>query len=197
MGSTPTRRTLTNGVTMSCLALNASYEPLSVVPLKRAIRLVLQGKAEVLEADESKLVRAANHVMPRPAVIRLTRFVRVPQRFKRAVTNVFLFARDQYTCQYCGRHESELGAREALTRDHLHPLSKGGTNTWQNCVTACSKCNHRKANLTPEQAGLRLLREPGVPDMVWLKWSVRKLTPMQQKYITMFYGYDAVRSLRS
>ena len=88
---------------MRCLALNASFEPLTLVPVRRALRLVLDGRAEIVEADGGKLMRSARLAMPRPAVIRLVRFVRVPRRFRRQVTNTFLFARDGYRCQYCGR----------------------------------------------------------------------------------------------
>ena len=85
---------------MRCLALNASFEPLTMVPTRRALRLVIEGKAEIVEADGDELIRSARLQMPRPAIIRLVRFVHVPRRFRRQVTNTFLFARDHYTCQY-------------------------------------------------------------------------------------------------
>ena len=78
---------------MSCLALNASFEPLTIVPARRAVRLVLDGKAEILEKDSVKDFRSDRRVIPCPTVIRLIRYVHVPQRFKRQVTNTFLFAR--------------------------------------------------------------------------------------------------------
>jgi len=83
------------------------------------------------------------------------RFIHVPRRFRRQVTNTFLFARDRYRCQYCGRLQIELKPRESLTRDHLIPLSRGGTNDWSNVVTACSPCNTRKANRLPNVKGLK------------------------------------------
>lgn len=192
----PIRTMRITTMAQGCLALNASYEPLTVMPLKRAVRLVIQGKAEVLEADDTRTVRSAQTEIPRPAVIRLVRFVKVPQKFKRSVTNTFLFARDRYTCQYCGRHDSDLGRNEGLTRDHIHPQSKGGGNTWENVVTACSRCNHKKGDRSLEDSGLALLTAPTVPDMVWLKWSVRKLTPLQARYVEYFYGAAAVRGIR-
>src|SRR6059058_2709590 len=124
-------------VIVGCLALNASFEPLTMVPMRRALRLVLDGKAEIVEADADRTVRSARLTLPRPAVIRLTKFIHVPRRFRRQVTNTFLFARDHYRCQYCGGHLTELKQRESLTRDHLIPLSRGGTNDWNNVVTAC------------------------------------------------------------
>jgi 5-methylcytosine-specific restriction endonuclease McrA len=179
----------------TCLALNASYEPLTVMSVKRAVRLVLQRKAEVIEAHPRETVKSASQVMPKPAVIRLVKFVKVPDRMKRSVTNTFLFARDDYRCQYCGRHERDLGSRESLTRDHLVPQSQGGPNTWENCVTACSRCNHKKADKTLQESGLTLRSTPRVPDTVWLRWSIRSLTPLQRKYVSMFYGKDALEAL--
>ena len=114
---------------MRCLALNASFEPLTMVPVRRALRLVIDGKAEVVEAEGTP-VHSERLAVPRPAVIRLVRFVHVPRRFRRQVTNTFLFARDNYRCQFCGRSQQELRQRECLTRDHLVPLSRGGTNGW-------------------------------------------------------------------
>ena len=96
-------------------------------------------------------LRSARRNFPRPTVIRLTRFIHVPRRFRRQVTNTFLFARDDYQCQYCGRRANELKPRESLTRDHLIPMSRGGTNEWSNVVTACSSCNTRKANRMPAE----------------------------------------------
>lgn len=178
-----------------CLALNASYEPLTIVPARRAVRLVLDEKAEVLESDPDRVFRSASEHFPVPIVIRLVRFVHVPRRFRRQVTNTFLFARDGYRCQYCGRHRSELAHRQFLTRDHVQPLSQGGDNTWTNVVTACSACNNRKADRMPRQAGMRLLTRPGEPNYVHLVWAVRRVTPAQRKYIRMFYGADALDAL--
>lgn len=179
----------------ACLALNASFEPLRLMPMKRAIRLVLQGKAEVVETD-GQVIRSANRELPRPLVIRLVKFIKVPQRFRRKVSNTFLFARDLYTCQYCGRHRTQLKEREALNRDHIIPKSRGGDNTWDNCTTACTTCNSKKDDRTPQEAGLVLRSQPTEPHLVALMWSVRRLTPMQEKYIRMFYGEDTVRELK-
>ena len=139
---------------MGCLALNASFEPLTIVPARRAVRLVMERKAEIIEADQVLSFRSQNRTVPCPLVIRLVRFVRVPRRFRRQVTNTFLFARDDYTCMYCGRHREELKGRQFLTRDHVLPISRGGGNTWDNVVTACSPCNNRKGNRLPREAGV-------------------------------------------
>jgi 5-methylcytosine-specific restriction endonuclease McrA len=176
-------------VTVGCLALNASFEPLTMVPLKRALRLVIDGKAEIVEADRERHVRSEHLALPRPAVIRLRKFVHVPRRFRRQVTNTFLFARDGYRCQYCARAGYELRPRESLTRDHVVPISRGGLNTWANVVTACSSCNTRKANHLLSESGMHLLRAPSEPHFVHLAWAVR--------YIKLFYGGDVVRELRA
>jgi 5-methylcytosine-specific restriction endonuclease McrA len=156
---------------------------------------VIDGKAEIVEADFDKVVRSERLTMPRPAVIRLTKFIHVPRRFRRQVTNTFLFARDRYRCQYCGRHATELKMREALTRDHLIPLSRGGTNDWNNVVTACSPCNTRKGNRLPEEIGMHPLTHPVEPHFVHLSWAVRRLTPTQARYIKTFYGDEVLHQI--
>ena len=177
---------------MGCLALNASYEPLTLVPTRRAIRLVLDRKAEILEVDGGREFRSENVTVPAPIVIRLVRFVHVPRRFRRQVTNTFLFARDNYSCVYCGRHRSELRGRQFLTRDHVRPTSRGGANTWDNVVTACSPCNNRKGDRLPREAGMSLPHTPREPNYVHLVWAVRRVTPIQAKWVKMFYGEDTL-----
>lgn len=181
---------------MGCLALNASFEPLTILSVERALRLVIDRKAEVLESDDARLFRSERQALPCPVVIRLVRFVHVPRRFRRQVTNTFLFARDGYRCQYCGRHKSDLRNREFLTRDHVVPISTGGDNSWENVVTACSICNNRKANLSLGECGMRLLSVPREPNHVELVWAVRRITDVQAKYIAMFYGEDVLAALR-
>jgi 5-methylcytosine-specific restriction endonuclease McrA len=134
--------------------------------------------------------------MAAPLVIRLVRYVQVPRKFRRQVTNTFLFARDRYCCQYCGRHRQELRGREFLTRDHVIPLSRGGANSWTNVVTACSQCNNRKANHLPRELGMRPMQPPAEPNYVELVWAVRRVTPVQAKYIRIFYGEDVLKILR-
>lgn len=170
------------------LALNGSFEPFSMLTLKQALRLVYQGKATIVEGDEQVQFRSEKSVMPRPLVVRLERMVRPPKKLLRSVSNTFLFGRDKYTCQYCGRNESQLAQREGLEREHIVPRSRGGKDVWTNVVTACSTCNARKRDRTPEEAGMKLLSVPKEPDFMVLKWTVRRLTPLQRKYIVAFYG---------
>jgi 5-methylcytosine-specific restriction endonuclease McrA len=179
-----------------CLALNASFEPLTILPIRRALRLVIDRKAEILEIDESRVFRSSRRDMPCPLVIRLVRYVHVPRKFRRQVTNTFLFARDGYRCLYCCRHRAELRGREFLTRDHVIPLSRGGLNVWSNVVTACSVCNNRKGSRLPEEVNMFPAQAAQEPNYVQLVWAVRRITAVQAKYIRMFYGEDVLRALR-
>jgi 5-methylcytosine-specific restriction endonuclease McrA len=113
------------------------------------------------------------------------------------VTNTFLFARDDYRCQFCGRTGVDLRHRECLTRDHLVPISRGGTNEWTNVVTACSTCNTRKGNRLPDECRMPPLRPPVEPHFVHLTWAVRRLTPVQSRYIRLFYGADTLETLQA
>jgi 5-methylcytosine-specific restriction endonuclease McrA len=167
-----------------------------MVPTRRALRLVIEGKAEIVAADGDAEIRSARLRMPRPAIIRLVRFVHVPRRFRRQVTNTFLVARDHYTCQYCSRPGVLLKPRECLTRDHVIPQSRGGTNEWHNVVTACSTCNTRKGNHLPDEIHMHPLVKPTEPHFVHLSWALRRLTPTQQHYIRLFYGEDALAAVQ-
>lgn len=181
---------------MACLALNASFEPLTMMPIRRALRLVIDRKAEILEVDDTRVFRSERREMPAPLVIRLVRYVHVPRKFRRQVTNTFLFARDGYRCQYCNRHQHELRTREFLTRDHVIPLSRGGQNVWLNVVTACSNCNNRKGDRMPKEFGVQPRQPPTEPNYVELVWAVRRVTSVQARYIRMFYGEEVLRILQ-
>ncbi len=163
----------------SVLVLNASYEPLSIVSVRRALILILKEKAELLEAAEAVL-RAQNVEFPQPLVIRLTYYVRVPRRWGLPLSRRTVFARDFYTCQYCG---AQPGKQE-LTIDHVIPRSRGGETTWENVVTACKKCNQKKGNRTPEEAGMPLLRRPRQPRyLAFTLLADRRLQEAWEKYL--------------
>lgn len=147
----------------SVLVLNATYEPLSVVSVRRAVVLLLKEKAEIVEAAEAEL-RSEHITMPKPLVIRLVYFVRIPYRISLPLTRRTVLARDHYTCQYCGDQPS----RKDLTVDHILPRSRGGHTTWENVVTACQRCNGRKGGRTPEEANMRLQSMPAKPRYVAL-----------------------------
>jgi len=149
------------------LVLNATYEPLSVVSVARALHLVMAQRAEVLETADAVL-RSAQQVIPVPLVIRLLYYVRVPHNLPLPLSRKALLLRDNYTCQYCGAQPP----RDQLTIDHVLPRSRGGRTEWENVVIACASCNRRKGNRTPEEAGMKLLRKPYRPRF----WTMALLT---------------------
>jgi len=161
------------------LVLNASYEPLNVVSVRRAVILVLKEKAEILEAAEAKL-RAERFSIDVPLVIRLVTYVRIPRRLSLPLTRRTILARDHFTCQYCGAQPG----KGSLTVDHVVPRSRGGENTWENVVAACAPCNQRKGGRTPEEAGLRLRSQPGRPRYLAVALlGVARYNDRWQKYI--------------
>ncbi len=136
------------------LVLNASNEPLSVVPVRRAIVLVLRDRADVV-ASNGKVWRSEHVSFPAPSVIRLRHYVRVPYARRVPLNRRAVFLRDDHRCQYC------LHPAENL--DHVVPKSQGGLHTWENVVACCRRCNTRKGGRTPEEASLHLHRKPIAP----------------------------------
>jgi 5-methylcytosine-specific restriction endonuclease McrA len=141
-----------NGVV---LVLNQNYEPLNVCNIPRAFRLVFGAKAEVIEYAHQE-IRSIRAVHRAPSVIRLQHQIRRP-RPRVKLTRREIFVRDRHTCQYCGRQGNDL------TLDHVLPRHRGGSHSWENLVAACRPCNHRKGGRTPDEARLRLLRQPFEP----------------------------------
>jgi 5-methylcytosine-specific restriction endonuclease McrA len=138
------------------LVLNSSYEPLNVCTVRRAVVLLLKEKAEMLETGVRAL-HSGSMTVPHPVVIRLVTYVRVPRDTRqRRITRRAVFARDSWTCQYCG-------SSQHLTVDPVVPRSRGGSSDWENIVTSCAPCNRRKGDRTPKEAGLRPKRRPRVP----------------------------------
>jgi 5-methylcytosine-specific restriction endonuclease McrA len=137
------------------LVLNQNYEPLNVCNIPRAFRLVFGFKAEVIEYDHAEF-RSIRAVHRAPSVIRLQHHIRRP-RPRVKLTRREIFSRDRHTCQYCGRTGHDL------TLDHVVPRHRGGAHSWENLVAACRACNHRKGGRTPDEARLRLLRQPFEP----------------------------------
>jgi 5-methylcytosine-specific restriction endonuclease McrA len=139
------------------LVLNATFEPINVCTVRRAVVLLLKDKAEVIEAADWQL-HSATSTMSRPVVIRLVHYVRIPRdTHRRKITRRAVFARDDWTCQYCG-------SRSNLTVDHVIPRSKGGSSSWDNIVASCAPCNRRKGNSLLRQSGMRLSRTPSTPN---------------------------------
>ncbi len=142
-------------VNLPVLVLNQSYEPLNICRARRAVVLLYQGKAEMLE-NGIGFIHSATDVFPLPSVIRLACMIKRPRR-ERKLTRYEVFNRDRYTCQYCGRETRQL------TLDHVIPRYRGGQHTWENVVSACVPCNRRKAGRTPKEAGMRLIRPASHP----------------------------------
>ncbi|MEO6570813.1 MAG: HNH endonuclease, partial [Ilumatobacteraceae bacterium] len=131
------------------LVLNASYEPLSVVPVRRAVCLLLAEKAEIVVAD-GVAFRSARLSIPQPVVIRLNYMVKAPRRRVASVSRRAVLVRDDHRCQYCGDRADSI--------DHVVPRSRGGRDDWDNLAAACRACNSEKRDRTPEEAGMRLVR---------------------------------------
>lgn len=145
------------------LVLNATYEPLCVVSWRRAVCLVLAGKADILAAGdgEDEVVHSERMALATPSVVRLRYVVRVPFHRRTALSRRAVFARDGHRCQYCGAHADSI--------DHVVPRSKGGPHAWDNVVAACRPCNARKRDRSPEESGMRLARRPSPPrDPAWI-----------------------------
>ena len=137
--------------------LNASYEPINVCTIRRATVLLLKERAEILEHSSWNL-HAERVTIPTPVVIRLKTYVRIPRdAHRRKITRRAIFARDRWTCQYCGRE------RGSLTVDHVIPRCKGGGSSWDNIVTCCAPCNRRKGDRLPRQADMHPRSAPAAP----------------------------------
>ena len=158
------------------LVLNASDSPLAVVAARRAVVLVLKDKAEVVLSN-GMVFRSATISMEAPSVVRLRRYVRVPYRPHAPLTRRAVFARDEWTCQYC--------AVPAENLDHVIPRSRGGTHTWENVVAACRRCNAKKENRTPLEAGFTLARRPFAPTDGF-RLTLGRLEPGWEDYLTKF-----------
>jgi 5-methylcytosine-specific restriction endonuclease McrA len=153
-GGRPGQRASSTG---RVLVLNASFEPINVCTVRRAAVLILKQRAEIIEEGERQL-HAENVTLPRPVVIRLITYVKIPRdAHRRKITRRAVFARDRWTCQYCG-HE-----RGSLTVDHVVPRSKGGGSSWDNIVASCAPCNRRKGNHLPHQVDMAPIRKPKAP----------------------------------
>tara|TARA_R110002072_G_scaffold206029_1_gene363800 strand:+ start:8714 stop:9361 length:648 start_codon:yes stop_codon:yes gene_type:complete len=154
------------------LVLNRSWRPVHVTTVRRALCMVFRdaarivcpesltthdfdGWVEVPVTNLEHAIRSPRLHIPAPEIILLTRYNRVPCH-EAPFTRRNLFLRDDYTCQYCGKR----GPSDRLSVDHVQPRSRGGSTSWDNCVLACVRCNARKANHTPKEAGLKLLRQP-------------------------------------
>ncbi len=137
------------------LILNANFEPIHVCDTRRAIGLILNGKAALVLNGRGE-IKTVSRIFPRPSIIRLEKMVKRP-RPRVKLTKREIMRRDEYTCQYCGKTAPNL------TIDHIIPRHLGGEHTWENLVTACPHCNHHKGGRTIEQAQMHLRHTPKEP----------------------------------
>lgn len=140
------------------LVLNNDYRAVSICSSERAFVLVYTNKAELVESFHGSFLRTINQLFERPSIIRLRRFVHLPFR-RVSLTRSNIFKRDENRCGYCGSGRD-------LTIDHIIPRSRGGIESWSNLITACTTCNTRKGNRTPEEAGMDFLSEPFCPSYI-------------------------------
>lgn len=161
---------------MRTLVLNAGYEPLGVVSFKRALTLVLNNKATVLEQSIDRTVRSTTQEFELPSVILLQRYVRIPSSRIIPVSRRGVLRRDNHKCAYCGRG--------ANTIDHVYPKSRGGRDTWDNLVACCLKCNNAKSDRTLAEIGWQLRFVPRMPSgSIWTVRGAERLEPEWDDYL--------------
>ncbi|MEM6263033.1 MAG: HNH endonuclease [Bacteroidota bacterium] len=140
------------------LVLNQNYQAIGVCAVERAFGLIFLQKAEMLSEVPGERLRTVNREFEFPSIIRLYRYISLPyKQVNLSRTNIF--KRDNYSCLYCN-------SKENLTIDHVIPRSQGGRDTWENLATACQKCNSKKGNMTPEEAGMEMRHQPFRPSFV-------------------------------
>ena len=136
----------------SVLVLNAGYEPLHKVSVKHAIKMIVREVAVIEESHDDEMFGS----FPVPKVLRLLKYIKMSWRVTAPrFSKKRLFQRDNHTCAYCGK--------EAGTMDHVVPRSRGGDSSWTNTVSCCIKCNRKKGNKLPEEAGMKMIYQPRVP----------------------------------
>jgi len=166
-------------MSQTTLLLNASYEPLSVIPWQRAMTMWCLEKVEVIAEYEDSEIKSTSKTFKMPSVVRLFRYVHrryLELRFSRQN----IYARDHYTCQYCGKKPPQI----ELSLDHVIPKVLGGKTLWDNIVACCLQCNHKKGGRTPEQANMKLLSKPYKPSysQFTISNNKRKAPPKWLKY---------------
>ncbi|MEE4310501.1 MAG: HNH endonuclease [candidate division KSB1 bacterium] len=161
------------------LVLNQNYEPMTITDAKKAIILIYLGKAELVEKHDSLLVRSVTVALPMPSIVRLTRYISVPRK-RIVLSRKNIVKRDGHRCQYCGTTHGPI------TVDHVIPKGRGGKDTWENLVCACTRCNNKKGNRTPEEANMTLARRPQKPSHIFfIRYFIGKLDNRWKPYLFM------------
>ncbi len=146
-------------VNRNVLMLNQNYEPLTVCTARRAVVLLFQGKAEMIETADGLRIHTVTESYRVPSVVRLWRYRKVPHK-RIMLTRKNILKRDGHRCQYCG------SSKGPMTVDHVVPKTMDGTDTWDNLVCACARCNNRKGDQALEEAGMKLLKKPSRPTFI-------------------------------
>ncbi len=157
--------------------MNQSYEPLTICNIKKAFVLIYLGKAELVLKDRKKELHSTTQIFPWPSIIKLKQYISVP--YKRVVlTRKNILRRDAYKCGYCGRGDLPL------TIDHIVPKARGGSDSWENLICACTSCNNKKGDRTPNEANMNLLCKPFKPShIMFIKTVVGKLDENWKPYL--------------
>lgn len=143
------------------ILLNSDFSFLNVINWKRAIRLMVKGKVEIVKASERTISNAERTIeITIPKVLRLVELVKSVYKNRVPFSKKNVFVRDDFTCAYCGRTDRRL------TIDHIVPKSKGGITSFENCVASCKPCNNKKNNRTPREAGMALMLKPHTPTIM-------------------------------
>jgi len=172
----PTQSVATQDPALRTLVLNAGFEPLSVVSFRRAMVLVMNARASVLEKDHYHPVRTIMGEFERPTVIVLNRYVRLPHGRSVPVSRRGVLRRDNHRCAYC--------QQSASTIDHVIPRSRGGGDIWENLVACCLKCNNIKGDRTPGEMGWSLRQPPKAPyGTAWLVRGIERPQPHWEEYL--------------
>lgn len=167
------------------LVLNASYEAINICTARRALKLLILEKADVVEENSLRL-HSEKITLTMPEVIRLRSYIQLPYRpIPYSRKNILL--RDDFRCQYCG----ERFTADELTLDHIKPISRGGTDSWNNVVAACKRCNHKKGNHLPEDIGMRLIGRPQKPTLPSFLHLVRLMGEKREVWRKYLFYDDA------
>jgi len=162
------------------LLLNSTYQPIAFLNERRAIRLFFKKKVEIVSSWDNEILRWGSGEINFPAIVRLLYYVKwIPKKSR--FNRIGLFKRDRFICMYCG---GQFKTSE-LTIDHILPKSQGGHLSWQNCVCSCYSCNSKKGDRTPEQAGMKILKQPTVPnsDLAGELYLINDIHPEWQVYL--------------
>ena len=177
------------------LILDNTYRPLRYDSYAKAVKKIV--KEKVIPFPNAPILvvyETSSTVISIPSILVLKITVPIPKKASKKVSAVLLYARDNYTCQYCGRHKNELRKGEMLTKEHIIPSSKFSrkedANTWENMVTACSTCNHKKGNKLPQECNMHPIKTPIRPREIELTIYSRydSQNTEQRDFVDMYHG---------